>query len=228
MKKTISILTAVMLILSAYLPMQVSATESNFTDHDQILTVAREVFPEYADKLCEDGSSLKNAARSVVTEIYPVIQETRQVDEQTTMTYTEHNNGIVTLGTLRFSTAPSMITEEYESSGTFERYTVTLIGTVVEGNGDFVANNVVYGIYKTTFDRIIDTGSYFFDKDLDHIKDSNETTEIYVGLCPTETASDAASVTYSFPLVVGISAHEGVFTLSVESNIASVSYGIIA
>ena len=99
MKKLVSFCLAVIMIF-AILPVSAFADGDNFESYDYQIALAKQVFPEYRDKL-EGKSVTANAGQPRACAEKPIItvRETRPVDDDTTMTYTEYDNGVVTLGT---------------------------------------------------------------------------------------------------------------------------------
>lgn len=221
MRRLFSIVLAAVLIITSLPLLHASATEVDLTDYDQLIALAKDVFPEYSDKITNYKAPSIQPRHSNSQPVI-VIQDTRKVDDSTYITYTEQNDGTIALGTLRFVTTPELDVDETETSGTFTRYTVTLTGTVVEGSHIFIATDVVYGIYPTTYDRIISKGTYFLrGREYD---ECGLISADYVN--QIETASSSARLIYSFPITVGTRDYTGYFVLDVQAGQASVSYSI--
>lgn len=218
MKKFLSFLLAFVFVFSMLLPLQASAAENDIMNQKQLIELAKEVFPEYAKKLNGNGSARHSEAQAITSEIYPVIQETRTVDDSTTITYTEHNNGIITLAAARFQTNVDIEDEEpsidYDS---YMGYTVKLVASVIEGP-TFTSSNVKYRIYRSSYDIIASAGNYGIP--------GYSSSQISVSMYSHETATRAASVTYSFPCIVGGYNYSGEVFFSVQNDTAQLTFDI--
>lgn len=133
------------------------------------------------------------------------------------MTYTEYNNGMVTLGAARFITDAQLIDEDSETYNTYTEYTAKIIASVVEGPV-FTATDVKYRIYPQNYDRVISAGNYGIPgySDDDFVCSINN----------VETDTRAAGVTYSFPTPVGLSSYSGQVSFAIKNNITSVDFYI--
>ena len=98
MKKFISLCLAILMIF-ALLPVSAFAESDSFESYDYQIALAKQIFPEYRDKLEGKTSAYASKPRTRSEEIHVAIQKTRPVDDDTVMTYTEYDNGLVTLGT---------------------------------------------------------------------------------------------------------------------------------
>lgn len=218
MKKVLSFLLAFVFMFSAFLPLQASAAECDEMDQAQLVALAKQVFPEYAEKIDGNRSARSSEPQMATAEIYPVVQETRAVGGDTTITYTEHNNGIITLSAARFVTKADI--EDEEPAHEYDRYieyTVKLIAWVVEGP-TFTSSNVKYRIYPMDYDIIASEGNYGIQG---YTKDQFD-----VWMYSHETATRAASVTYSFPCPVGGQPYSGAVYFSVQNDTAYLRFSV--
>lgn len=217
MKKLISLCLAVIMIF-AILPVSAFAAESdNFESYDYQVALAKQVFPEYRDKL--EGKGVATYASMPGTKPCIAVRETRPVDGNTSMTYTEYDNGLVTLGTARFQKEA-----DYEVTGekvysSYTEYTADIVATVVEGP-IFNATGVKYRIYPSAYDKVMSAGSY-------SIK-GYTSDQFTVTRRETEKAGEYgfAYVSYSFPCPVGTSNYGGEVVFKVQNNTAKAEISI--
>lgn len=217
MKKFLSFLLAVALVLPNFLTLQASATGVELSEYDQLIALAKETFPEYVDKLDGNLSSRNIEPQTKTSEINAVIQETRTVDNNTSMTYTEYNNGIVTLGMARFVKNADLIIEDSVTHSTYEQFTAKIVASVVEGP-TFTATGVQYRIYPSNYDRLISAGNYGIPGY------TSDQFDCYIR--SIETDSTPAGVAYSFACPVGTLYYSGSVDLTISNNVASVDFYI--
>lgn len=210
MKKFLSILLAIALMIPNFLSLTVTAEENDICNKDYFYELAKTTFPEYAAKI-NNSSSRTSATRNANTEPKIVTQDTRNVDANTTMTYTEYDNGIVTLGALRFSVNKSIQNTNSFYNGTYTEYTATIVADISEGP-TFTSTGVVYRIYSTSYDQITSLGNYSIP--------SYSSSKFTVSLRRYESASSSACAYYSFPCPVGLSNYRGEVLFEVINNSA--------
>ncbi len=217
MKKLVSLFLAVIMIF-AILPVSAFADGDNFESYDYQIALAKQVFPEYRDKL-EGKSVTANAGQPRACAEKPIIavRETRPVDDDTTMTYTEYDNGVVTLGTARFRKSTSNITTGVDKHDTYTEYTAKIVCSVVEGP-TFTATGVKYRIYPSAYDKVLSAGSYSIP--------GYSSSKFTVNMRGTETSSLPAYVSYDFACPVGTSEYSGRVGMNVQNNKSSVYFDI--
>ena len=215
MKKLLSLVLAIVLILTMAIPSL--ATEVQTTDYDQLIVIAKQVFPEHADKL-NGNNNLQNSKQRTVDAAGNLVQrETRPVDNDAILTYTEYDSGVVTLGMARFQPSTSLNIGSEENYNTFTQFTATIVASVIDGP-TFTATNVKYRIYPSDYDRIISAGSYSIPGYISN--------QIACTMRSVETSAGPAYVTYSFDCPVGISSYSGAVQLKIVNNKASVTFDI--
>lgn len=216
MKRTLSIIVLA-LFLVTMLPIGASATTTDTMSYNQHIALAKQTFPEYAGKLDGSQASRSIAPQSENVEPVAVTRETRAVDDNTIMTYTEYNNGVITLGTARFNKNAHLEVDSSTTFRTYTDYTATITASVVEGP-TFTATGVEYRIYPSAYDKILSIGSY----SIPGYSSSKFTTY----LRSEETASLFACASYSFVCPVGLSEYDGEVILKLRNNTASVEFNI--
>ncbi len=216
MKKYLALFLSLALLLTS-IPFSVSAAESDMLNGNQLVELAKEVFPEYAEKLDGNGSACGGTPRTASSEIYPVVQKMRSVDSNTSMTYTEYNNGLIALGTARFVSDASYTVDDSEEYSNYTRYIATITAYVLEGP-TFTATDVVYRIYPSNYDIIDSAGNY----GIPGYAESN----FRVSMNSRETATTAASVIYSVPCPVGMSNYSGQVIFHVQDNVAYAEFNV--
>lgn len=218
MKKLFSLFLAVIMIF-AILPVSAFAAESdNFESYDYQVALAKQIFPEYRDKL-EGKSVTANAGQPRACAEKPIItvRETRPVDGNTDMTYTEYDNGVVTLSTARFQKNADYTVTGSTAYTTYTEYTAKIVASVIEGP-TFTATGVKYRIYPVSYDKVVSAGSYSIP--------GYSSSKFTVKTRSTETSTLPAYVSYSFPCPVGTSSYSGEVILMIKSNSVSVDFDI--
>ena len=214
MKKLVSFCLAVIMIF-AILPVSAFADGDNFESYDYQVALAKQIFPEYRDKL--EGKGVAAYASQPGTKPSIAVRETRPVDDDTTMTYTEYDNGLVTLGTARFRKSTSNITTGVDKHDTYTEYTAKIVCSVVEGP-TFTATGVKYRIYPSAYDKVLSAGSYSIP--------GYSSSKFKVKMRGTETSSLPAYVSYDFACPVGMSEYSGQVGMKVQNNKSSVYFDI--
>lgn len=217
MKRFLSFVLAIALMLPSFLTLRTFATEVDLTDYDQHIALAKETFPEYANKLDGNYSPRSSEPQAVTSEVNIAVRETRAADSNTIMTYTEYNNGLVTLGTARFVKDADIEIEDSETHSGYELFTATIVASVVEGP-TFTATDVQYRIYPLNYDRITSAGTPeipgYTSDDFDVYLRTYETAELY------------ACASYSFSCPVGMTTYSGAVVFKLENNHTSVVFDI--
>lgn len=186
MKKTISILLTLMLMVTSVLPLSVSADEvqpdekesvSEMTQED-ILEIAQAAFPEvYAT------SQVTADSCDTITELGEVIASgTKALSDTESISYYTYTTGLTSyLYNVNFYQNSSSSGSGYTTTSTDIIMTVNgLVGTMY-------VKNLKYTIYTNAYDKIIDCG-----------KDGGSTNYLAIlGVLYSETASSKAQVLYS-------------------------------
>lgn len=216
MKKLFSLFLAVIMIV-AILPVSAFADGDNFEGYDYQVALAKQVFPEYRDKLKETGVATYASKPGTTPSI--TVRRTRPVDDNTDMTYTEYNNGLVTLSTARFQK-----TADYEVTGekaytTYTEYTAEIVASVI-GGLTFTAKGVKYRIYPIGYDKVMSVGNYSIPSySSSKFTVTRRETEIY-------GTDGFAYASYEFPCPVGTSNYGGQVLFKVQNNTADVEFYI--
>lgn len=210
MKKLLCIMMALALMLPSFLTLPAAAAEEDWTNQEQLIALAKKTFPEYSDKLEAKGAPYSgNTATRAAENIQVAVKETRPVDKNTIMTYTEYTSGLVSLAAARFSCDANLDINHTEDHNIFRTYTATIVGTVVEGP-TFTARNVQYSIYPSDYDRILSAGSYSTNDPVSSTVDCV--------LNRFETASKCAAAYYTFPAYVGGVYYTGRVSFEISRN----------
>lgn len=210
MKKILSLVMAIVLILPSALPLRVSAAEQETMSYDQLITVAKATFPEYASKIDGIHSRKGPETQTINSEIYTAIQESRTVDNRTTMTYSEFSNGIVALSILRIHPEdPDLTIDDSVTYSNYEQFTATITAAITEGPV-FTASNVKYRMYPSAYDRIVSAGSYGIP--------GYNSRLIQVSTRSVETASLPAGIWYEMPISVANDPYTWEVNFTIQNN----------
>lgn len=219
MKKLLCAMMAIILMLPCFLTIPVAAAEEDWTSDEQFMQMAKKTFPEYSDKLEKNASPYKkNMTERAATDVTVAVKETRAVDKNTVMTYTEYDNGLVTLAAARFNISKDLIIHDSETHSNYELFTATIKASVVEGPS-FTAKNLQYKIYPSDYDRIVSIGDYSIPN---YSKD-----EFVCRVNKTETADRCAYVYYEFAAPVGGEYYGGRVVFELYQNQTYVDFMIL-
>lgn len=191
MRKHLSLLLAAVLLFTM-LPFNVLASE-NTSEREELLALACEAFPEYADKIMHNPPIPTSATRSATQNntVTLVTTETRNLSDSTRLTYTEYSDGLIFLTETEDKYYKEVTTESYSSSAYAVHATISIKGTSNVNQSYFILDNVSYSLYNGSYDEFTNTGTM--------------STTPYVTVCQyypsiraKETASDSALIAYRF------------------------------
>ena len=157
MKKFLSLLIAFAMVFTVF-PFTAFASENTY-EEIQIATKACAAFPEYADKI---QAKLQNAdaqiaafsdsPRTIVT------NETRDISDKESITYTEFSDGLILLASS--SVSHSVSSGGSSTSGSKTTYTITISTSLVGYSGCTAKlKNVKYVIDTSGYDKITSAGT---------------------------------------------------------------------
>lgn len=159
MKKAIAYALSLLLLLTA-IPVQAFAVENSQSEHDALIELACEVFPEYTSIICAEPNAACPTPFS--NEINSVIfSETRRISDTESLGITQLASGQVII--LKNDSSVFSITKE--NSSTSNITTVGVSGTanfIVTCNstvGTFTLSNVRFVIYYTGSDYFSNYGT---------------------------------------------------------------------
>lgn len=162
MKKFLSFVLALILLFTM-LPVNVFATEKSSSEYDEIISLACEVFPEYAAAIRGDNATFYTQPRSMNNERI-VHSETRYVSENRSLSISVLSSGNVIL--IDNESVYAELT--YSSSNMTDISSVGISGTAtfkvivpnISDNEYFKLSGVDFTIYYTGSDYFSDTGTY--------------------------------------------------------------------
>ena len=158
MKKLISICLCAIMLLTM-IPIGASASETNLAARNNLITLACEVFPEFADAIrSENINNSTIAPASASDEV--IYTETREVSDSKRLTLSQYASGSVIVISQELSDFPIEIVD----SSTSDISTVGVAGTASfemkgPGTGYFKLNNVAFTIYYNASDYFTSYGS---------------------------------------------------------------------
>lgn len=156
MRKLLSVLLAVIMLLSLSVPALASETSS---DRAELIELACDVFPEYEDKILSSNSSASTYSRTQAEPVL-IVNESRAVSESETLLYTEYSDGTVLLTDWEVTAkSPTVTIEDRYSSSFAVNYTVTLKATCTSVTGYYKLQNVKFSLINSAYDEITDTGT---------------------------------------------------------------------
>ncbi|MBR1972216.1 MAG: hypothetical protein IKA16_02120 [Oscillospiraceae bacterium] len=213
MKKVLSLTLALFLLLSTF-PVYAMAAETDTFDHDELIAMACEVFPEYASTI--RGENLANQVQPYsLTAPTLILEETRQYSNSKSITYAEFSDGTASVASHEFYPTQVIIgTESDSSSGTIYR---SIIKATSNFNDEcFMDSNVKYLIVANGLDRILSYG--------DFSDSTTHDTEI-IGQRPYEEERAPAYVTYRTYFTVSDTESKHIcITFKIQSSYCSLTY----
>lgn len=164
MKKYISILLSFLMLLTM-LPLEVFASEDTISEHDELIALACDVFPEYASEIRGEITNYATPASVNPNEV--VFSETRKVSNTQDLGITQFASGQIIVCSSNYDWASITV----PNSSTSDISTVGLTGTATfkvtasdSFSGTFTLSNVKYTIYYTGSDYFTNTGTYSTNK----------------------------------------------------------------
>ena len=159
MKKYISIFLCAVLLLGA-LPCQASAADNTST-HDELIALACEVFPEYADILRNPPVAM--FARSTGTEDKVIFRETRDISDNHNVSIAVYQSGfaVVSDSIFKVEVTDSSGNEDGDNYLGTASYRVTCPGL----GGAFELNDVKYKVRRGKSGIFTSYGTYSADKE---------------------------------------------------------------
>lgn len=156
MKKTISIFIALVIIFNI-VPFNAFAFETAKGTNEDLVALGCQVFPEYADRIIssQNASTFDVSTRQ---NLRIAFQETRNISENSQLTYIELTNGEVLFANSHYTVVPDLT---YQESGTggVNVYKYDFKITRLSSIGEFNLNNFTYRVYPSAYDTIISKGS---------------------------------------------------------------------
>ena len=154
MKKLIAVCLS-LVMLFAFLPVYGLAAENTQSEHDQLIALACEVFPEYASAIrCENTCTYTMQRSSNPMEV--IYRETREISDTESMSIALLSGGNAIIIYNNFATTTY-------TSNTTDIGSVGVSGTasfkVSMNNAYFKLNNVEFTIYETGGDYFTDFGT---------------------------------------------------------------------
>lgn len=184
MRKLISIVLTILILLT--MPLNAFAAENTSTRiHDELIQLGCDVFPEYAAKILNynyEGKS--NSTFSSKNDL--IIQETRNITDNATLTYSEFSNNLVVLTNVTYSKSVIGHSSEW-ISGTLYRFNCGVRVTCNYSSNVFVASNIIYEDSNETYATITSTGE---------LSDSTADSSAFWTCEPNETAYSPAYTSY--------------------------------
>lgn len=156
MKKPIALFLSLVILFTS-IPFTVAA-EDNTTDREALLSLACEVFPEFASTIANDGHNSNVYSRSV-HEPTLVVSETRSVSENASLTYTGYSDGSYIITSLTYTPDYDYSYSNYESSSFATSITADVEATVSDSGGVFELSGITFSLINGANDTIIDDGT---------------------------------------------------------------------
>ena len=201
------------------LPFNTMAAQNNSDERAELILLACEVFPEYADKI--NNQTVNTNSRSSTSENRElVLTETRNVSENESLIYSEYSDGVILLTDYAFEKELTII--DRVSSSYAVNVTMNIEATCTNVSGYFLLEGVKYSLINGAYDVINDEGTAtatgkcrIWNKDL------------FYSYVPNETASQNACITYRLGFQIGASSASQInsrITLTVGDNSATVTH----
>ncbi len=219
MKKLFALLLVFAMIF-ATLPFTAFASEAT-SMQSQLTIKACNAFPEYANKIRAQEQQASKEKLSITSNQSKdvVINETRNISDKESITYTEFSDGLIMLTTS--SVSYSTTTTHVISSGSRTYYTMDILAELVGFSGCHATlHNVKY---------IIDTNGYDKINSFGYSTRGSKCTGCDVGIYPAaESASGPAKLTATIHFLFGNASEGDVcrteLVMTVGSNSMRISY----
>lgn len=162
MKKLISVCLALVMLLTAF-PVNAFAAENTDSEYDQLMELACEVFPEYADRI-NNTPNRSTTARSVEPKTV-VADETRFVGDSSYLNYKEYSDGTILLTQVRNNDGDDfkydLTTNSYSTGAGATTANITVKAYYAGGNTSsyFKLSNMIYTTVSNGYDTINSTGT---------------------------------------------------------------------
>lgn len=161
MKKVICTMLSILFVLSI-LPFGVFAAEESSSEHNRLMKAARDVFPEFSDKLESSMTSPRTVMSCSNEPSEAIVSETKLVDDYTLLTYQENSDGNVYVIEATSSspfTSTYYITDSATGTGYASR-TITIRVTATFTSQVFIADNVSFTQIQGGGAALASTGSF--------------------------------------------------------------------
>lgn len=167
MKKLISICLCAIMMLTM-LPVGVYAAESDFSERDELIALACEVFPEYAYLILSDASSVNIKSPRTSDTSNVIMSQTRNISDTESLTISQLSSGSVIIIQQSTSSFPITIVDSSTSdiSNVGVSGTASFKMTCTGGLGTFYLNNVRFTIYYNASDYFTNTGTASYDNNV--------------------------------------------------------------
>lgn len=163
MKKLLSAILSFVMVFILVAPMSAYATENNDSEREEILALARQVFPEYITSPKSESFKPTITTQSVDENDKVVRNVTRKVSDTLELTYVEMKSGHSFVIENNIEDVISGSKESGTSSNVTggKQYTVTIKIASVQSDyaGVFTMSNVKYTIYDNAYDKINSKGT---------------------------------------------------------------------
>lgn len=196
MTKFVSLCLAFLMVVSI-LPNKATASEVSRSRKEELLSLACDVFPEYAASIRSESASIYGIPRTENADKV-IISETRNITETQSLTYAQYASGrsvVVNMVDDSSLFDPDLVKDEFTNFTGGKYGTVSIeVATNASGlPGVFSVTNFKYKIYDNTFDQITSLGTATMSK-----RDGIATGSWAYSLDPiyNEDSTSAASAIY--------------------------------
>ena len=154
MKRTFSVIMLMIHLLSM---LSVAAYADSGNDvQNEVIALACEVFPEYANKILAPAVDISIYGRSMNQRTL-VVSETRSVSDNEYITYSEYSDGVVLLTDYEFEHTET--TNDYDSNPMTTTVDMDIKATCTNVSGYFLLEGVRYMLINGSYDTILDVGT---------------------------------------------------------------------
>lgn len=155
-RRLVSILIAIVMLFSS---VPVAFATNVIDDQQELIDLACEIFPEYANKILYQKALPPSVMR--ISDVELVHSESRNVSNSKTLLYSEYSNGIILL--TETENEPAEVKYVDITSGSSSTvYTINIKATCTDAYGTFNAENIKFTLISSAYDRIDSKGTYSF------------------------------------------------------------------
>lgn len=182
------------------------AEEIDTSEHDELIALACDVFPEYTDAICGSKNIISSASSRTCSDGV-IFTETRSVNDSEFVTISQFSDGSVSVLSSNFHA--QVIDSDIVGYTTRQEVTASFKATMDDCSGVFTVKNFQCTNYWSGYDKIDSIGTYSCNS---YVKLGTISQNL------TETSSQFAYVKYRLTFAIGTSNYPIALTITVHND----------